>query len=65
MERGALLARNTPPMAVQRALAVCVLSVMARLRTVSETVLYIQPQTQKSACLQTSSVGRGVEAVAR
>jgi hypothetical protein len=52
-------------MAVQIALAVCVLSVMARLRTASETVLYIQPRTQKSACVQTSLVGRGVEAVAR
>jgi hypothetical protein len=52
-------------MAVQRALAICVLSVMVRLRTALETVLYIQPRTQKSACVQTSSVRRGVEVVVR
>jgi hypothetical protein len=37
---------------------------MARLRTASETVLYIHPRTQKSACFQASSE-REVEAVAR
>jgi hypothetical protein len=52
-------------MAVHRALAVCLSSVMARLRTASETVLYIHPRTQKSACVQASSVGREVEVVAR
>ena len=35
------------------------------MRTALETVLYIHPRTQKSACDQASSVGREVEAVAR